>query len=373
MKGRAENTCNEMECFESGGLTGGRNDRPARQRLNNKYYLYAMNSIDQLKVKLQGSKKIVITTHVSPDGDAIGSSLGLYHYLKKLGREVVVVVPNAFPDFLSWLEGAGEIWRYDKEKEQCDSLIAEAEMLFCLDYNETHRTAKVKDAIDAATGYKVLIDHHIGEPSWPDLNLSVVGASSTCELVFDVVLALENGDPFFFLDIKTAYCLYTGMLTDTGNFQFSATTAKVHDIVSALIHAGVEADVVNNHINNSYTFNRLKFFGYCMSQKMKYIAENKLAYTIITTKEMHEYDIQTGGTEGLVNEPMKVSEVEVSVLFKEDVGKVKISFRSKGDKDVSAFARKFFDGGGHKNAAGGISFLSLKETEQKFLANLAAL
>jgi len=320
---------------------------------------------NKIKREIVEAKNIVITAHVSPDGDAIGSTLGLFHYLKQLNSNVKVLVPNAFPSFLAWLPDSDQIELFEGNEEYATELLANASLLFCLDFNETSRTAFMKEAIDDSPAFKVLIDHHIGEPSWPNINLSVVGASSTCELVLDFIHEL-HGD-YSFLNTDIAYCLYTGLLTDTGNFQYSATTAKVHHQAAYLIDAGVQPDVVHNHINNSYNKQRLQFFGFCVSERMEIVKEKKLAYMLLSAQDMHNYNIQTGGTEGLVNEPMKIAEIDISVMFKEDVDKVKISFRSKKDIDISAFARKYFNGGGHRNAAGGVSYKSLADTETYFL------
>lgn len=321
--------------------------------------------MQDIKKRVDQANEIVISSHVSPDGDAIGSSLGLYHYLKGIGKKVTVLMPNAFPSFLSWLAGSNDIVIFDQQEAEAKTLLDNADIIFCLDYNETKRTAFVKEFIDASSAYKILIDHHIGEPTWQDVNLSTVGASSTCELVLDFLNAFHGNGEYMTIDL--AYCLYTGLLTDTGNFQFSATTPKVHIQAAELIEAGVEPDVVHNHINNSFNEERLQFFGFCISKRMKILKDKKLAYMLLSTADMHEYNIQTGGTEGLVNEPMKIADIDVSVLFKEDDGKVKISFRSKRDIDISDFARTYFKGGGHRNASGGICFKGLEATEKEFL------
>lgn len=324
--------------------------------------------IDDIKQRVGSAKEIVISSHVSPDGDAIGSSLALSQYLKSIGKSVQVIMPNAFPNFLAWLPSSEEIILFDKQEAEAKAYLESADVIFCLDYNETKRTAFVKEFIDKSKAYKILIDHHIGEPTWQNVNLSTVGASSTCELIFDFIETYHGDKTFLHKDL--AYCLYTGLLTDTGNFQYSATSPKVHRQAADLLAVGVEADVVNNHINNSYNEERLQFFGFCISQRMKIIKERSLAYMFLSTADMHAYNIQTGGTEGLVNEPMKIADIDISVLFKEDDGKVKISFRSKRDIDISAFARNYFNGGGHRNAAGGISHKGMAETEKDFLAFL---
>ncbi len=323
-----------------------------------------MEKIKILQQKIDAAQHIVISTHVSPDGDAIGSTLALWHYLKSIGKNVTIIVPNDFPHFLKWLPNVSEIVIYEKNKEETKAISEQADLYFCLDYNEPHRTAMFKDVLNASTAFKVLIDHHLGEPTWQDMNLCVVGASSTCELVYDTIVALANEDA---IDYNIAQCLYTGLLTDTGNFQYSATSPKVHRIAAVLLEKGVQPDIINNHINNSFNEDRLKFFGFCISKKMVILKDKKVAYMFLSKKEINKYNIGIGGTEGLVNEPMKIEGVDVSILFKQDREKIKISFRSKRDIDISKFASTYFEGGGHKNASGGVSYLTIEETEQKLL------
>ena len=326
------------------------------------------NEIPAIRKCLRDAKQVIITTHLSPDGDAIGSSLGLHHFLAQEGIPSKVIVPNAFPKFLQWLKGSDEICVFEEDKERAQQLFESADVVFCLDYNETKRTGPMQEDIDKSAACKVLIDHHIGNPTWPDINLSVVGASSTCELVYDFAEAYSNGE--LLLNQDLAYALYTGLLTDTGNFQFSATTPKVHMQAARLIEAGVQPDLVHNHINNSFDELRLQFFGFCVSERMKILKDRGIAYMALSREDIQQFNIQTGGTEGLVNEPMKIANIDVSILLKEDEGKVKLSFRSKRDIDISVFAREFFQGGGHRNAAGGVSFASLEETERELVERL---
>ncbi|MCD8528486.1 MAG: DHH family phosphoesterase [Chitinophagales bacterium] len=232
------------------------------------------NQMKEVKNQLQNAKQISIVSHVSPDGDAIGSSLGLYHYLKSINIAAQIIVPNAFPNFLAWLPDSETILLYDENKEKAQEILQKTDVLFCLDFNETSRTAFMQEAVDNAPAFKILIDHHIGNPQWQDANFCVVGASSTCELVYDFIK--EHSQSNHFLNQDIAYALYTGLLTDTGNFQFSATTPKVHIIAAHLMEAGVLPDVVHNYINNSFDIDRLQFFGYCVSEKMKIIPEKKI-------------------------------------------------------------------------------------------------
>lgn len=323
-----------------------------------------MDKYKILQEQINVAKKIIITTHVGPDGDAIGSSLGLWHYLNDLGKDVSLIVPNEFPDFLKWMPGVSSILIFESNEEEAKTIVEKADLIFCLDFNEPNRTAMFADTLNASKAYKVLIDHHIGEPTWPDLNLSIVGASSTAELVYDAIVGLSSHNR---ISTEMAQCIYTGLLTDTGNFQYSATTPKVHRIVAVLLEKGVQPDIINNHINNSYNEERLKFFGFCVSKKMKIVPEKRLAYIFVSKKEINQYNIGLGGTEGLVNEPMKISDIDISILFKQDKDKIKISFRSKLHIDISKFASEYFEGGGHRNAAGGVSYLTLEETENKLL------
>lgn len=323
-----------------------------------------MNKIEIVKQKIESAHHIVISTHVSPDGDAIGSSLGLYHFLKNTNKSVTVIVPNDFPDFLKWLPNAESVLVFEGNEEKAKQITTQADLIFALDYNEPHRTAMYQDTLNASNAYKIVIDHHIGEPSWQDLSLCVVGASSTCELVYDTIIQLAGLEC---VTNEIANCLYTGLLTDTGNFQFSATTPKVHQIAAHLLAKGVQPDFVNNAINNSYNQDRLKFYGFCVSKKMTIVPEKRLAYILVSKSEINKFNIGIGGTEGLVNEPMKIADIDISILFKQDKDKVKISFRSKKEIDISTFAKTYFEGGGHRNAAGGVSYLSLEETEKKFL------
>lgn len=323
-----------------------------------------MNKIDILKTKIKEAKKIVISTHVNPDGDAIGSSLAMWHFLKNIGKDVTIVVPTEFPHFLKWMPNTSDIVVFETDKEKAIQLSEEADLMFSLDYNEPHRTAKYQQTLKDSKAYKVLIDHHIGEPNWQDLNLSIVGASSTCELIFDTIVSLAGEEA---INENIANCIYSGILTDTGGFQFSATTAKVHRIAAVLLEKNVKSDIVHNSIFNSFNEDRLKFFGFCVSKRLKIIKDKKLAYMFLSKKDINSFNIGIGGTEGLVNEPMKIDGIDISILFKQDRDKIKISFRSKRDIDISKFASTYFNGGGHKNAAGGMTTLTMEETEKKLL------
>lgn len=324
-----------------------------------------MTDIEIFDKRIQEAERIVITAHTSPDGDAVGSSLAVWHYLKNNGKMANVILPNRFPNFLNWMKGSDSVILFDENKEKAKQLAKEADMIIALDFNEPHRVAAFKEDFENSNAFKVLIDHHIGKPEWMDLNLSVVGASSTCELIFNTLFNLEN-ESLDFLTKPIAECLYSGLMTDTGGFRFS-TTSDVHKIAGHLLDAGVVPSEIDNLINNSFSIDRLKLFGYCTNEKMRLIPEKKLAYIMLSKDEILKFNVQKGDTEGLVNQPMKISDINVSILMKESDEKVKLSFRSKGNVNVADFVKNYFEGGGHLNAAGGVSYQTLKETEQKLL------
>ena len=327
-----------------------------------------MDKIKAFQEQIINARNIVITSHTSPDGDAVGSSLAMWHYLNNNGKQAQVILPNAFPDFLKWMRDSDDILLFEDNEEHASEITQNADLIISLDFNEPHRVAGFQNNLEQAKAYKVLIDHHRGDPQWMDLNLSVVGASSTCELVFETLLNLEKGYESFLTE-SIAECLYCGIMTDTGGFRFS-TTPRVHQITSFLLKAGVIPNEIDNKVNNSFSIDRLKLFGYSTNDKMKLIPGKKLAYISLSKEDIKRFNVQKGDTEGLVNQPMKISNIKVSVLLKESDGKIKLSFRSKDQVNVADFVKKHFQGGGHLNAAGGVSFLTLKETEQKLIDNL---
>ena len=326
------------------------------------------HSVEQLNELLSLPKKVVITMHIRPDGDAMGSSLGWGRFLSLLGHQVTVISPTDIDFYLMWLAGAEEILTFPKNKETAEKAIKDAELVFCLDYSALKRVVPADEAISLSSAKKILIDHHLDPEPVFDLDFHSVKASSTSELVFHLIEALRKTD---LIDAPAAECLYTGIMTDTGSFQYSNTTAEVHRIAAELMKSGVDAGKIHSLIYNNYSENRLRFLGYCLDQKMKVIPEYNTAYIIISAAEIRKFHLKGGDTEGLVNYNLTMKDINFGVLIKEADGLVKFSFRSLGKFPCNEFAAHF-GGGGHHNASGGMSKESLEETEKKFLALLPA-
>lgn len=323
------------------------------------------DSVIKLKALLKKAKNTIIVTHWSPDGDAMGSSLALYNFLTKLKKKVTVVVPNEYPEFLHWMPGDNKVLNHSSEPEKVARLIEKCDAIFTLDFNSFKRLEKLGELVDASKATKILIDHHQQPDKFAQIVFHDVKACSTCELVYDVIVALGGKKQ---IDKKIASCLYTGLMTDTGSFRFSSVTAKTHLILADLLQKGAVPYQIHEAVYDTYAANRLKLLGHALSQKMVVIPEKRLAFIALTHEELEHFDYQKGDTEGLVNYPLSINGIKFSGFFAEMDGKIKISFRSKGKFDVNKFAREYFHGGGHINAAGGKSDLNINETIAKFLA-----
>lgn len=319
--------------------------------------------VEKVKALLTPGKKIVITTHTNPDGDAMGSSLGMYHYLKLKGCKPTVIVPTAYPDFLAWMPGDNEVLNFQWKTEHGARLIAEAELIFSLDYNGLARTDKMESYLKNAAAPKVMIDHHLLPEPFAQHAFSNVAASSTSEMVFDFIAAAGD-ERLINKDIAT--CLYAGILTDTGGFQFPITSPKVHRITATLIERGADNSMIYQKIFNTFSESRLRLFGYCLVEKMKLFPELKTAIITLNREELQRFNIKTGDTEGLVNYPLKMDDINFAALIIDRTEKIKISFRSKGSFDTNKFSRAHFNGGGHKNASGGQSPETLEAVVKKF-------
>jgi len=329
-----------------------------------------MEDIKELQPLLDKPQRIVITTHQKPDGDALGSSLALCNYLIQRDHVVSVITPTDYPGFLNWMAGNDKVIIYSDDSEQCDNLIRTADIIFCLDFNSLNRIGEMEKPIKESKAIRVLIDHHLEPHDFDDYRLWDSKASSTCELIYDFII-LCNGSDLINKDL--AECLYAGLMTDTGSFKFPATTSKVHRIVADLMDKGTEITRIHNLIDNSFSISRLKFFGYCLSRKMTIIKEINAAYMAITAEEVRKYYLGTGDTEGLVNYPLSIKDITCSVLMIDrtppnaDKKIIKMSFRSQEDIAVNGIARDHFNGGGHKNAAGGLMHITIEETVDKLL------
>jgi len=323
------------------------------------------DNILKLKLLLKQASQMVIVTHWSPDGDAMGSSLALYNYLIKVKKKVTVIVPNEYPEFLHWMPGDNKVVNHQSEPEKANKIIAKADVIFTLDFNSFKRLEKLGEVVEASKAVKVLVDHHQQPDKFAQIVFHDVKACSTCELVYDIIVGLGGKK---LIDKKIASCLYTGLMTDTGSFRFSSVKAKTHQILADLLDKGAVPNQIHEAVYDTYATNRLKLLGHSLSQKMVVMPEKNLAFITLAHDELKHFDYQKGDTEGLVNYPLSINGIKFSGFFVEMDGKIKISFRSKGKFDVNQFARTHFSGGGHINAAGGKSDLNLNETITKFLS-----
>jgi phosphoesterase RecJ-like protein len=322
-----------------------------------------MENINDLRALLSRPKDIVITTHRNPDGDAIGSSLGLYHFLQKTGfHNVKIVSPSEYPETFSWMPDVDRIIVYDEEPERAEKMIQQAALIFCLDFNSLDRIDKVGEIIQPLKTPKVMIDHHLFPEGFADFILSDTTASSTCELVFDFVEMMEMKKD---LDRTIGECLYTGIITDTGSFKYS-TSSKLFRIVAELLDTGVDDTVLQDLIFNSLTEKNLRLLGHCLNNRLEVLDEFKTGIITLTKEDYQTFDIQRGDTEGIVNFILKMRHIKMAAFIMEQPTIVKISLRSKGDFSVQEIAKKHFRGGGHKNASGGASFQPLDTTVKKF-------
>lgn len=321
------------------------------------------STIEKLRLAISNAKGIVITTHHNPDGDAMGSALGLQLALNNMGIESNVVTPNGFPDFLTWLPGSKNITKYTREKEKASELIQKAQLIFCLDFNTNSRTELMHAELDKAKATKVLIDHHPNPDSNFDIQFSSTEVSSTAELVFEVTTALYG---LQCINHNAAECLFTGIMTDTGSFSYACSRQRTFAIAGELIAKGVKVEQQQSLVFNNFSANRIRMVGNCLANKMKVMPKHKAAYITLSLDEQKEYNYQIGDTEGLVNFPLSIKGIAFSAIFVEREEFVKISLRSRGSFPVNEFAKKYYNGGGHTNAAGGKSFKSFDETIAEF-------
>ena len=322
-----------------------------------------MEFAQDIKSLLQLPKDVVILTHRNPDGDAIGSSLAMYHYLRKYGHSVTVICPSEYPGFLSWMVDVDQIVVYDTDEELVQQRIEKAEIAFCLDFNALDRIDKVGDILSGQQKLtKILIDHHLHPEGFADFMISDPSASSTCEMVHEFIVSLGDQN---LIDRTIGDCLFTGILTDTGSFKYG-TSAKLFRIVAKLLELGVDDYELQDLIFNSLDEKHLRLLGHCLHNRMEILPEYQTGIITLTKEDYTELDIQRGDTEGIVNYLLKIKNVKVAAFIMEQPKIVKISLRSKGDFSVQEIAKKHFRGGGHKNASGGASFQPLSTTVKKF-------
>lgn len=310
---------------------------------------------------LKEPKSIVITAHRSPDGDAVGSSLGLYHFLLDMGHDVAIVLPDGYPHFLHWMPGHSSVVIAEDNDRYANELIFNAQLLFCLDYNHLSRVGVLQKLIADSSAVKVMIDHHRDPDHFADFMISDITSCSTAQLIYDFIVSLDGEGK---ISAETAECLYTGIMTDSGSFRYNSTTAKTHMITAKLIENGANSARIHDLVYDQNSLSKTKLWGYAMS-KLELAESNRVGIISLTADELKKYDYRDGDTEGLVNQPLSIQGVEVSVFIREEKEMLKMSFRSKGDQPVNDMARDHFNGGGHLNAAGGSSQLSVEETVER--------
>jgi len=323
-----------------------------------------MQAIEQFYPMLNQPFKAVITAHQKPDGDAMGSTLGLYHFLKQLGHEVTVISPTNWAPFLDWMPGVDQVIDFEANKKEASQIVADADYVFCLDFNILHRTKHLEPIIRDSKALKILIDHH----QQPDTlsfayGISDVKMSSTCEMIYDFIVQSGHSN---LINLDIAACLYTGLMTDTGSFRFPSTTASVHKIVAHLKELGLQHAKIHENIYDNSTEGRLKFMGNAFLNRMTVLPEYKTAVMAIPKTDIYKFELKTGDTEGLVNYLLSIEGIKFAAILIDREEERKWSFRSKGNFDVNIFARTHFEGGGHANAAGGRSSKSLDETLNDF-------
>lgn len=323
-----------------------------------------IQDIQAIQLLLAAPKKIVIIPHRGPDGDAMGSTLGLYHFLLKNNHQPTVIAPNDFPDFLAWLPGSETVKIFEKDTENCTKILEEAELIFTLDFNALHRVGEMEHTLARLTAPFIMIDHHQKPDDYAAYTYSDTSYGSTCEMVYNFISFLNKKED---IDKTIATCIYTGILTDSGSFRFPGTTGNTHRIIAELIDLGVENTQIPVLLFDNSSYSRLQLLGRAL-QNMKVLEEHQTSYTSLTQDELDSFNYVKGDTEGIVNYGLSIKGIVFTAIFIENKDEkiIKISFRSQGGFDVNQFARAHFNGGGHSNAAGGRSEATMEETLKKF-------
>ncbi|NOW98543.1 bifunctional oligoribonuclease/PAP phosphatase NrnA [Mucilaginibacter sp. SG564] len=323
-----------------------------------------MLDLASLKKLLAQPQKIVITTHHKPDGDAMGSSLGLYNYLIQQGHHAKVITPTDYPDFLSWMPGNEEVIIYTEQLEQSATLIADADIIFCLDFNALSRINQMGELVGASSAYKIMIDHHLEPEDFDDYRHWNINACATAQLIYDFIVNELQHPGLVNKDVAT--CLYTGIMTDSASFRLPNTTSTVHRIVADLIDAGAVNWRIHELVYNSASENRLRFLGHCLANCLEVLPEYNTAIIAVNKADLEKYEVDTGDTEGIVNYALSMASIRLAAFIVERRDRVKLSLRSKGEFPANEICKKYFSGGGHRNAAGGHSEHSLEQVIQEF-------
>lgn len=328
-----------------------------------------MKKLEAQKIKdlLKQAKNIFITTHHKPDGDALGSSLALYHYFKENGYNPAIVSPTDYGTYLQWMPGNENVIIYTDEKTKSLKLLSEADLIFCLDFNALDRINELGEHIAKSTARKILIDHHTDPQGFEDAAYMNSSACATAELIYDFIIELSGKNA---IDQKIGSCIYTGIVTDSGSFRYRSTTPHVHQLAAHLLEIGIDHSNIHQLLFDNNPLSKLKFFGYCLNEKLVVLNDLETAYIHVSNKEIKKFDIQTGETEGLVNYALSITGIKFAALIIERGNLVKMSFRSMSDFPSNEFASRYFNGGGHFNASGGSSDLPLNKAVKYFISSL---
>ena len=322
-----------------------------------------MNIYKQIESEIIAASSILITSHKSADGDSVGCSLGLLHFIEKLGKKAVVCHPDKAPDFLFWLDTSPIVLMTDNP-QKVNEAFEEADLIFCLDYNATNRVGPdMQILLESASCKKVMIDHHLNPEDFPSISVSDTDASSTSQLIVELIEQSGNGS---LLDEKIGTPLYLGILTDTGSFRFPSVQPRTHEILAKLLGGGVKHHLIHEVLNDNNTESRLRLQGYAMSEKLEIMDKYHVSIISLSKEELDKYNYKKGDTDSLANLALSIKGMKVAIVFSERDGIMKISFRSKGKENpVNILAGEHFNGGGHANASGGMSEMSVTETLDK--------
>jgi phosphoesterase RecJ-like protein len=326
-----------------------------------------ISEIEKLKKAIETADFIVLTGHQNPDADCVGANLGLFHVLKEQRKQVQIILPNRFPDNLKWMPSTDQIVVYEKDTELASQYIQKADLIFSIDYNHFSRTGKMQNALEQAKAQKVIIDHH-PEPDIYHITFSDTSVSSASELVYEVIKHLHSES---IVNIQSAECLFAGIMADTGCFSYNSSKPKTFLNVAELLEKQINKDYIKAKLFDNYSIERTRLMGYLLSEKMVVLPEFRTAYIVLSEQEKEKFGYKIGDSEGFVNLPLSIENINFSVFIMEHEGFMKMSMRSRGNFDVNQFARKHFKGGGHKNAAGGKDFdLKLLEVADKLVSLL---
>ncbi len=325
--------------------------------------IISQEKVDKIGNFIEKYDKILITTHVSPDGDALGSSLGLYHYLVSRGKSVKLIVPNSFPYFLRWMKGANEVLVYEYNPEAGQRIIENSELIFCLDFNVPKRNGEMAPFVQKSAAKKVLIDHHPFPGNSCDVFISHPEISSTSELIFRLLYQL---DEYGKINRESAECIYCGMMTDTGGFTYNSNDPEIFEIISLLLRKNIDKDAIYSKVYDNYTEERFRLLGFVLSQRMKIYHDIHAALIYLSKEDQKQFSYNKGDTEGFVNYPLSIKNILFSTFIREDENLIKLSFRSHGSFACNEFASEFFNGGGHLNASGGEFYGTMEEAMQVF-------